>query len=101
MEALIMMLHNLPQNTYHPILYFESFFPGGADSEGNMKLKRFKSKGHHTKGFTSRQDAVNHIQTDLEPKVKNMGYKVNVEIEEADLVWDGTEVPIDVQLRGR
>lgn len=66
MKALIMMLLNTAEKTYHPIFYFESPFPY---SEGN-DLVRFKSKGHRTTGFTNRQDALDSIQTELIDRLK-------------------------------
>lgn len=74
MEALVMMLKNTKENTYHPIMYFESLFAGGYESDANQKTLRYKSKGHRTNGFIERQDAVNSIKTEIEDKLKEMGY---------------------------
>lgn len=100
MEALIMMLKNENKNTYHPIMYFENMFCGGDENEGNQKLIRYKSKGHHTSGFVNREDAIDSIKIELEDKIKEMGYNVNMELEN-DLEWDGNGIPADVQLRSR
>jgi len=100
MEALVMMLKNVKENTYHPIMYFESPFPGGYDSESNMSIIRYKSKGHRTTGFSDRQDAVNSIEVEIESKLKEMGYNLNKELD-GDLEWDGIDIPTDVQLRNR
>ena len=99
MQALIMMLLNTSTNTYHPILYFENPLPGGPDV--NLKVVRFKSKGHRTIGFENREDALNSIQPELIDKCKSLGYeKIRVETE-TDLPWDGEDIPADVQLRGK
>ncbi len=100
MEALAMMLKNTSTNTYHPIMYWESPLPGGFDSEGNKNLIRYKSKGHHTKGFDNREDAVKSIDSQMEPGCKHFGYHLNRELD-GDLIWDGLDMPVDVQLRGR
>jgi len=100
MEALIMMLKNTATNTYHPIMYFEKPFPD-LESEGNQKLIRYKSKGHRTVGFAERQDAIDSIDKELSvEKLKGLGYNRNLELE-GDLVWDGKDIPADVQLRSR
>lgn len=100
MQALVMMLKNTTQNTYHPIMYFENLLPGGFDSEANKNLIRYKSKGHRTDGFPDRQDAVNSIDVEITGKLKDMGYNLNKELE-GDLEWDGNDIPADVQMRPR
>lgn len=100
MEALVMMLKNTKENTYHPIMYFESLLPGGYESEANQKLIRYKSKGHRTVGFTNRQDAINSIALEIESKLKDMGYNLNKELD-GYLEWDGLDIPADVQMRPR
>jgi hypothetical protein len=100
MEALIKMLKNEKQNTYHPIMYFENMFPGGDESEGNQKFIRYKSKGHHTSGFINRNDALNSIEIELVEHLKDIGYNVNKELNE-DIIWDGVGIPADVQIRNR
>lgn len=100
MEALVMMLKNTKENTYHPIMYFESLLPGGYESKANQKLIRYKSKGHRTTGFADRTEAVNSIEVEIEGKLKEMGYSLNKELE-GDLEWDGIDIPADVQLRSR
>lgn len=99
MKALFMLLHNLTTNTYHPIMYFESPLPG----DGNEKLVRYKSKGHHTEGFVNRQDAVDSILNDKnEEKLKSIGYTMTNQIDTSpDIEWDGKELPLDVQIRNR
>ena len=92
-----MMLKNTSKNTYHPIMYFEAPLPFG---EINEKVIRYKSKGHRTIGFTDRQDAINSIATEIEVKLKDMGYKLNKELD-GNLEWDGVGIPTDVQLRNR
>ena len=97
MEALIKMLKNIKDNTYHPIFYFISFFIA---DEMNDKVKRYKSKGHRTVGFTSRQDALDSIEKEIRIPVREMGYIIHEELDEADdMIWDGEGIPADIQLR--
>ena len=91
MRALIMMLFNLKEETYHPILYFEHPFPGECDN-----LYRFRSKGHRTIGFKDRQDALNSIEIELVERLPN--YKIYKDLD-GDLPWDGEGIPADNQLR--
>jgi hypothetical protein len=93
MKALIMMLFNSKDQTYHPILYFEHPFPGGNPED----LFRFRSKVHRTIGFNIRQDALDSIETELVQKL--VGYKIYKDLNE-DLIWDGDDIPADNQLRG-
>lgn len=100
MEALVMMLKNTKENTFHPIMYLESPLPGGYEAEINRSLIRYKSKGHRTVGFTDRQEAINSIEPEIEVKLKQMGYSLNMDLD-IDLVWGGINIPADVQLRTR
>ena len=92
MKALIMMLFNLKNETYHPILYFEKPFLSG-DTPG---FTRYKSKGHRTEGFKNRKDALKIIQTELIDKLTN--YEIIQDLD-GDLPWDGWVTPADTQLR--
>jgi hypothetical protein len=100
MEALVLLLKNTKDNTYHPIMYFESFFAGGYESEINQKIIRYKSKGHRTNGFSDRKEAIASIDSEIAGKLKEMGYNLNRELD-GDLEWDGIDIPADVQLRSR
>lgn len=93
MNALIMMLFNLKEETYHPILYFEHPFSGNIENS----LYRFRSKGHRTIGFKDRQEALNSIQTELIDRLPN--YKIYKDLD-CDLPWDGENIPTDNQFRG-
>lgn len=98
--ALIKMLHNEKDKTYHPIFYYDSPLPGPMDSEANTKIMRYKSKGHHTEGFDTRDKAVtyaNELKTRMETEFHDT---VQIEIDEADdLIWNGEGIPGDVLIR--
>lgn len=55
--ALIKMLHHTKENWFHPIYYYESPLLGPISEQ---KILRYKSKGHHTTGFSERTAAVLH-----------------------------------------
>jgi len=93
MYALIGMLFNTAKNTYHPIFYYESPFPG----EGTDSVVRFKSKGHHTTGFEKLGDAIDSLP-DLQQRITGQGYIPIVDIE-AMIEWNGDGVPADTELR--
>lgn len=98
MEALIQILFNTKNNTYHPIYFLQSGFPGGADAKVNQNIVRFKSKGHHTFGFNERQAALQSIHERLVPGIKDAGYNVTLEVDQ-DSEWDGEGTPTDIVLR--
>lgn len=100
MQALVMMLHNTALNKYHPIFYLESPLPGGSESDGNKHFIRYKSKGHHTTGFDSRDKALDSINNELIEQIKSIGYTPNLELD-GDLIWDGKDIPADHQIRNR
>lgn len=92
-----MMLINRKTNTYHPIYYMEHPFIA---FEANENVIRFKSKGHHTTGFATRQEALDSIEEQLRVPLRKMGYAIREELEEERLLeWDGEDIPIDNQLR--
>lgn len=96
MKLLIMMLYNIAKQTFHPIFYLENPLPGNPDN-----LTRYKSKMHHTTGFTIREDAMKSINEELLPKVKSAFPLYNdIVLElESELQWDGIDLPADIQIR--
>jgi len=90
MKVLIMMLFNTSTSTYHPIMYFEH--PFFADTD----LVRFKSKGHRTNGFVDRDMALATIQPELVDRLG--GYSIYKDLDD-NLIWDGEDIPADIQLR--
>jgi len=97
MDALIMMLKNQKEKTFHPIFYFEDPFPF---SENSHKIKRFKSKAHRTIGFINRNDALNCIETEI-TKIIESNYLCNNIIKdlEKDIIWNGEDIPANIQIR--
>lgn len=97
MKSLVRMLFNTAKQTWHPIFYLESPFPGPIDEQ---KVARLKSKMHHTSGFSVREDAVKSINDDMVPKIKEHfplynDMKIDIDI---DQQWDGLDMPVDVVL---
>lgn len=96
---IIAMLHNQALNRFHPILFRPAPFPGGHQPGS---AERYRSSGHHTEGFATRDEALQHTETDLVPKVPGARLALG-----GDIVWDGQDVPalnlifgeVDGQLR--
>ena len=94
MRVLIMMLLNTATKQFHPIFYFESPLAGT-----DTTLIRFKSKGHRTNGFDSREDALESIKNEIVLRLKEVGgYSIYQETE-GNLIWDGEDIPADIQFR--
>lgn len=81
---IVAMLHNQAQNTYHPIVFAMAPLPGDAQVEGAM---RYRSRGHHTTGFSSREDAVAFATTEWIPV---LGADKALD---GDIIWDGVDIP--------
>jgi len=78
------MLHNTLTNRWHPILFSESPLPGSPDAD---KPIRHKSRGHHTAGFDTREEALKWID---ENKSKTPGSRLCLD---KDFDWDGIDIP--------
>ncbi len=98
--ALVKMLHNTQTNRFHPIYYYDSPFPGGfEDGDINNTIIRYKSKGHHTSGYPTRDEAISSANFLVE-QLKGLNDIVAVELDEIDdIIWNDEEIPIDIQLR--
>lgn len=92
MNAIIALLHNVRDNRWHPIIYLENSLPGPPSPD---KPVRHKSKGHHTTGFPTRDEAVANARGDLAVKVReNFNYGIPPGFAlAADIPWDGVDVP--------
>jgi hypothetical protein len=84
MNLVFAMLHNAATGRYHPILFYESPLPS---SDGSEKMQRYKSKGHHTVGFSTRYEAIQCIEDDEE---RYPGAKMCLA---KDFSWDGLDIP--------
>ena len=84
---LFQMLYNTKDKTYHPIAFRNFPLPGEA-----IGITRYKSAGHHTNGFASRNAALNYID-EVEKKAT-----VIRELEK-DVEWNGEGIPAMVILR--
>lgn len=90
-----MMLFNTKNNTWHTIYFVEKPFPG----EGVNKVVRYKSKGHHTTGFDTKEKAIDSI-SGLIDNIASVGMyqKPTIDIE-GYCEWDGNGIPAMVELR--
>ncbi|MCP4528513.1 MAG: hypothetical protein GY833_21755 [Aestuariibacter sp.] len=93
-NPVILMLKNAMTNKYHPTFYWECPPPSGQLGDG----LRWKSKGHHTTGFASRENAVASAMALVEAnhaklEVGSVYYELG---QENDIEWSGGNVPADV-----
>lgn len=90
------IVRNTATGRWHPMFYRDSPFPGGFDSDLNRNVTRFKSGGHHTEGFATREKAEASIE-DRRAKLASGGEPCAPGLI-ADWEWDGEDVPVDVRL---
>lgn len=88
-NPIIANLHNTKTNRYHPILFTESPLPGG---DGPT---RHKSKGHHTKGFDTREEAI--AECERMSADEYCGGRLCIA---KDFPWDGEDIPAMVVFFG-
>lgn len=84
---IIAMIHNQKLDRYHPVIFRD--YPHSADTS---TMWRFKSSGHHTSGFETRQDALDNIHNDLVSRLDMPLLKLDYDYE-----WDGLGIPALVQ----
>ena len=81
---IVSMLHNQATNRYHPILFGYSPPPSGDLDSG---ARRYRSRGHHTAGFDTRDEALNGAE-ELAEKAAPAECATG-----GDIAWDGEGVP--------
>lgn len=93
-NPIISLLHNVKLNRWHPIIFVEAPLPGPPDESRPV---RHKSKGHHTEGFSVRDEAVAEARKLSERVAPNVAGAVQLALAQ-DLPWDGEGVPASVAL---
>lgn len=84
-NPIIALIHNTTADTWHPVVFAESPLPG---PDGPHKPVRHKSKGHHTLGFSTREEAEKDAREVLAPKIAGVTLKLDVVFD-----WDGEGIP--------
>lgn len=79
----IAYLVNFATDRFHPILFRLSPTPSG--------IQRYKSKGHHTIGFDTFEEAEKHVLEEMVPKLGGARVVSNV------YDWDGEGVPAMIE----
>jgi hypothetical protein len=97
-NPVVLILHNLKTNRWHPILFWECPLPSGELGDG----LRWKSKGHHTNGFDSRHEAIHSDDSGVMALCASQygakeGGEVYYDITH-DVEWDGEETPAMVMM---
>jgi len=88
LNPVVGMLYNMKLSKWHPILFYEAPFAVG---QSDKSFTRLRSKGHHTEGFSDREEAVKSA-TDLSISVAKGSNSCGVYVEK-DIPWDGEDIP--------
>lgn len=90
LDPVIGIVHNVKANRWHPV-YFQRYpMPGGMEQ---TNLTRYRSGGHHTVGFASREEAVHVAKTGIAPRLRNIcAGPVSFALEK-DFLWNGDDIP--------
>ena len=83
MINIISMLHNSKTGRYHPIAFTCAPMPGPPTDLG---AERYRSRGHHTAGFTDRAEAIASAQGMIKQWPADLAL-------DGDIEWDGEDVP--------
>ena len=89
-SPIIAMIHNTKLNRWHPVIFVEKPLPGPSGPDTPI---RHKSSGHHTAGFSTREEALAHIKSELRPKVEERAIGAVRECLGKDFAWDGEDIP--------
>ena len=93
-SPIIGMIHNERLDRWHPVIFEEKPLPGPSHPD---KPVRHKSKGHHTEGFSSREEAVAYIENSLISKLRDSSVgEIRTSLDK-DLPWDGEGIPAMVE----
>jgi hypothetical protein len=97
LNPFIALLHNTKQDSYHPIVFNERPLPGVSREKSDLEeiAGRYKSYGHHTTGFASRELALVDIRDNLVERVRaNSAGEVKFFLAPDQLIpWDGEDIP--------
>ena len=88
-EPVVAMLLNCKTNRWHPIYFRYAPLPGPPTDE---KPSRHKSGGHHTEGFDTRQEALDHADLLAKTVYNETGQKPRLALDH-NILWDGEDVP--------
>lgn len=91
MNPIVAILHNLKTDRYHPILFDEHPYPGPYSDD---KPRRHKSSGHHTRGYDTREAAVEGAKgPEMGARMKEVfGIEPRYSFAR-DIAWDGDAMP--------
>lgn len=78
------LLKNEASGRFHPIIFTYRPMPG--PEKIGQKHFRFRSFGHHTAGFDTREEAVKHITEEIPAKDTSAKYITKIDV---DIPWSG------------
>jgi hypothetical protein len=93
-NPIIGMIHNVAQDTWHPVLFCEAPLPGPPSPE---KPVRHKSKMHHTAGFATREEAEANVRDEFATAVAEHADRAPRLALSHPFDWDGEGIPVIVE----
>ena len=88
-NPIVCLIHNLKLNRWHPVYFRES--PAPSDDGTGISV-RYKSGGHHTEGFPTREDAIESAK-DIAVRLEPSSFGPVRLCLDNDFPWDGEDVP--------
>lgn len=82
------MIRDSHTGRFHPVILKESPLPGPPSDD---KPVRFKSHGHHTTGFESRDDAIASIVNEMAQQLPGLRYLTDLGDSDKDMKWDSSK----------
>jgi hypothetical protein len=82
----ILIYHNVGEDTFHPAVYIEAPMPGPIQDAGDLSIVRLRSQMHHTTGLPSLKAAQENIRTELQPQ---LGVEDGNIVFDPPFPWDG------------
>ena len=95
-SSVVAILEDVQHKRFHPIIFAESPLPGG----GVDGLVRYKSTGHHTEGFDSREAAEADAEATVPRLMEHTVGTVDAMLT-GSFLWDGNGIPATIALRSR
>jgi hypothetical protein len=89
LEPIVGLIHNVKLDRWHPVYFSENPLPGDVQIEG---AKRYKSGGHHTEGFPTRDEALSNAKG-LAERLREHSIGATHTALEKDFPWDGEDIP--------
>ncbi|MGO8792914.1 MAG: hypothetical protein ACLQVL_36765 [Terriglobia bacterium] len=88
-EPIVGIIHNVKLNKWHPVYFRESPPPS---SDGKESCQRYKSGGHQTEGFATREEGLEGAKKLAEALKPHAIGAIHLALD-GDFLWDGEDIP--------